>query len=397
MKKEMRTGVLAGNHNAPRSGRDVRFSTLLRRRGCTRCVRTIARTVTPRGTDWSLALLVALGLGTGLATWFAGSPHSAWVFAAHAAGGAALALVLVWKLRRVWPRVAARSRWDGRTGFGLAALGLVLAVLGTGGAWSNGLDGGLGGMSLLGWHVLVGAFLGGLVLVHALGRARPLRRSDAADRRQFVAAAFVGAAAVGAWALQRPVQRALGLPGAGRRFTGSYDAGSFTGNDFPVTSWVADAPRPLSARAYRLAVGGEVGRPLSLPTDALDRGDEIVATLDCTGGFASTQRWRGVRIGRLLDDARLAPAGAHVRVVSVTGYRWSFALADARDLVLATHVGGEPLTHGHGAPCRLVVPGHRGFQWVKWVTRVEVTADADLGAAASTVWSSLTAEGRGAR
>ena len=353
--------------------------------------------MTPRGTDWSLALLVALGLGTGLATWFAGSPHSAWVFAAHAAGGAALALVLVWKLRRVWPRIAARSRWDGRTGFGLAALGLVLAVLGTGGAWSNGLDGGFGGMSLLGWHVLVGAFLGGLVLVHALGRARPLRRADVGDRRQFVAAAFVGAAAVGAWALQRPVQRALGLPGAGRRFTGSYDAGSFTGNDFPVTSWVADAPRPLSARAYRLAVGGEVGRELSLPTDALDRGDEIVATLDCTGGFASTQRWRGVRIGRLLDDARLAPAGAHVRVVSVTGYRWSFALADARDLVLATHVGGEPLTHGHGAPCRLVVPGHRGFQWVKWVTRVEVTADADLGAAASTVWSSLTAEGRGAR
>jgi len=155
--------------------------------------------------------------------------------------------------------------------------------------------------------------------------------------------------------------------------------------------------RPLPARAYRLAVGGEVGRPLSLSADALDRGDEIVATLDCTGGFASTQRWRGVRIGRLLDDAGVAPAGAHVRVVSVTGYRWSFALADARDLLLATHVSGEPLTHGHGAPCRLVVPGHRGFQWVKWVTRVEVTADADLGAAASTVWSSLTAEGRGAR
>ena len=124
------------------------------------------------------------------------------------AGGAALALVLVWKLRRVWPRIAARSRWDGRTGFGLAALGLVVAVLGSGGAWSNGLEGGFAGMSLLGWHVLVGAFLGGLVLVHALGRARPLRRADAADRRQFVAAAFVGAAAVGAWALQRPVQRA---------------------------------------------------------------------------------------------------------------------------------------------------------------------------------------------
>ena len=74
-----------------------------------------------------------------------------------------------------------------------------------------------------------------------------------------------------------------------------------------------------------------------------------------------------------------------------------FALIATACVVLATHVGGEPLTHGHGAPCRLVVPGHRGFQWVKWVSRVEVTADADLGAAASTVWSSLTPEGRGAR
>src|SRR3954471_8777547 len=85
-------------------------------------VSTIGRAVTPRGTDWSLALLVALGLATGLSTWFAGSPQSAWVFAAHAALGAALALVLVWKLRRVWARIAAPRHWDGRTGRGLAAL-----------------------------------------------------------------------------------------------------------------------------------------------------------------------------------------------------------------------------------------------------------------------------------
>jgi DMSO/TMAO reductase YedYZ molybdopterin-dependent catalytic subunit len=353
--------------------------------------------VTPRGTDWSLALLVALGLATGLATWFAGSEQSAWVFAAHAALGTALAFVLVWKLRRVWPRILARGRWDRRTGLGLASLLLVAVALGSGFAWATGVDAGFGGMSLLGWHVLLGVFLGALVLSHALARARPLRSADVRDRRQFLASASVGALAVGAWAVQRPAQRALGLHGADRRFTGSYDAGSFTGNDFPVTSWVADRPRPLDAAAYRLAVAGEVRRPRALGIADLDRGDEVVATLDCTGGFASTQRWRGVRVGRLIDEAGLAlDAGdAHVRVVSHTGYRWGFALADARGLLLATHVGGEPLSHGHGAPCRLVVPGHRGFQWVKWVTRVEVHADADLGAAASTVWSSLTPEGRG--
>jgi DMSO/TMAO reductase YedYZ molybdopterin-dependent catalytic subunit len=351
--------------------------------------------VTPRGTDWSLALLVALGLATGLSTWFAGSRESAWVFAAHAALGVALALVLVWKLRRVWARIVSTSRWDGRTGAALAALALVVAALGSGIAWSSGANVAFAGMSLLGWHVVAGLALGGLVLAHALARARPLRAGDVRDRRQFLVAAGVGAAAVAAWAVQRPAQRALGLAGARRRFTGSYTTGSFAGNDFPTTSWVADRPRPLDAASYGLRLHGAVDRPRRLAVADLDRGDELTATLDCTGGFASTQRWRGVSVGRLLDQAGVAADGAHVRVVSHTGYRWSFALADARGLLLATHVGGEPLTHGHGAPCRLVVPGHRGFQWVKWVTRIEVHADADLGAAASTVWSSLTPEGRG--
>jgi DMSO/TMAO reductase YedYZ molybdopterin-dependent catalytic subunit len=84
-----------------------------------------------------------------------------------------------------------------------------------------------------------------------------------------------------------------------------------------------------------------------------------------------------------------------VRVISRTGYRWSFSLADARRMLLATRVDGEPLSHGHGAPCRLVAPGRRGFQWIKWVERIELHEDPDPGAPASTVWSSFTLAGRG--
>jgi DMSO/TMAO reductase YedYZ molybdopterin-dependent catalytic subunit len=210
-------------------------------------------------------------------------------------------------------------------------------------------------------------------------------------------AAGIAAGGLAAWQLQRPATALVGLRGAKRRFTGSYEVASFEGNAFPTTSWVADKPREIAAPGYRLAVDGLVDTPLDLALRSLEAGDELVATLDCTGGFYSTQRWRGIALARLLERAGGARSEAtHVRVVSHTGYRCSFGLADARGFLLATTVGDEPLSHGHGAPVRLVAPGRRGFEWVKWVERVELHDGPDSGALASTLWSSFTREGRGA-
>ncbi|MEJ7654115.1 MAG: molybdopterin-dependent oxidoreductase [Chloroflexia bacterium] len=174
-----------------------------------------------------------------------------------------------------------------------------------------------------------------------------------------------------------------------------YEQASFEGNAFPTTSWVADAPRVLAADGYSLTVDGLVARPAVLDLDALQAGDALTALLDCTGGFYSTQEWQGASLARLLEAAEPQAGATRVRVVSHTGYRWSFPIEEARGFLLATHVGGEPLSHDHGAPVRLVAPGRRGFQWIKWVVRIEVHSGLDLGAAPSTVWSSLTPEGRG--
>ena len=119
------------------------------------------------------------------------------------------------------------------------------------------------------------------------------------------------------------------------------------------------------------------------------------ANLDCTGGFYSTQRWRGIHIGHLLDQATLHTDAHVVRFISVTSYRWSLPLEEARTALLATHLDEEPLSHEHGFPLRLVAPGRRGFEWVKWITRIEVLTAPDPGQVLSIFTSSFTDAGRG--
>jgi len=94
----------------------------------------------------------------------------------------------------------------------------------------------------------------------------------------------------------------------------------------------------------------------------------LTATLDCTGGFYSTQHWAGARLDRLIGD----PKGITMRVVSVTGYDRRFSIDQAGSLLLATRFGGQALDSGHGFPARLVVSEGRGFWWVKWVIAIEV-------------------------
>ena len=129
--------------------------------------------------------------------------------------------------------------------------------------------------------------------------------------------------------------------------------------------------------------------------ELVEVGDVLEATLDCTGGFYSTQHWRGIHIGRLLNHVALHAEASSVSFISVTSYRWSLPLEEARTALLATHIGEEPLSYEHGFPLRLVAPGRRGFEWVKWITRIEVLTEPDPGEALSIFTSSFTDAGRG--
>ena len=334
----------------------------------------------PRAVDWSLSAFVVAEAVTGLVSFTVGVSEGWPLFWLHRALGVGIVALLGWKLARVRRRLTDPGLWRRSTILSVLTLVAALGALATGIAWVFGLDVRLSYWTLLSVHVGFGLALVPLVAAHAATRFRLPRRVDFERRRTAVRYFALLAAGGATYRLQQGVNDALDTAGADRRFTGSQPREGAGNAAFPITSWVADDPDPIDRESYRLTVTGLVADPVELTADELAAGHETEALLDCTSGWYTVQEWGGIRVGDLLDAAgEIGDDAAYVRFTSVTGYRWSLPIEEAEDALLATHVGGERLSHGHGAPARLVAPDRRGFQWVKWVTRVEVRSEYDLG------------------
>ena len=349
--------------------------------------------MSPRLSDWSIALATGIAFMTGVVSLITGHPQEWLIFALHAIGGFWLLLLMWGKVRRVWPRLVHLRRWNRSTVFGLFALLLVTLALGSGIWWVTGGDLYFASFNLLNWHIILGFVVTAAIVFHMVVRAKRLRKRDIVGRRRVIQFSALLIGGVALWPGEQFTERILNLPGAKQRFTGSREVGSYSGNAFPTSSWVADHPSPINVQTWRLTLHGAVITPREFFYHALaSAGDELEATLDCTGGFYSTQSWRGIRVGRLLDQVGLGRDARYVSFVSVTSYRWSLPLEEARNALLATHSGDELLSHEHGFPLRLVAPDRRGFEWVKWITRVEVLTAPDPGQILSIFTSSLTSE-----
>jgi MFS family permease len=130
----------------------------------------------------------------------------------------------------VLPRLLDPRARDRHTYLGALALGLVAAALLSGWLWSSVGRVELAGYELLDWHYVLGFVLTLAVVAHLVVRAKAVRRRDLWGRRQFLSAAGVAIFAAATWRVQRPLEALIGLPSAKRRFTGSYEEGSFEGN-----------------------------------------------------------------------------------------------------------------------------------------------------------------------
>ena len=323
---------------------------------------------------WANTLLLALILAELVSGFFglvSGSPDRAVFIQTHRVAGYSIVVVLIWK----GVNILISLRWRRPAVPRIASLILLVtlfATLGLGYAWAFAGSFAFGLFSGMSWHIYVGAALVPVLVWHSLYHTRGLPITFWADRRSFLRLAGLGIMGLAMWQVGERGTRLLGLSGAGRRFTGSYEARRRVDGSFPVVSWLNDRPAPIDPTGWTLTIGGAVEHERVLSYEDLAPDAELTATIDCTGGWYSTQVWRGVPVAQLLKLAAPTSGASSVTLTSVTGYYRRFSMDEAAGYLLATHVGGTPLSHGHGHPARLVAPGKRGFEWVKWVRHIEV-------------------------
>jgi hypothetical protein len=233
------------------------------------------------------------------------------------------------------------------------------------------------GYSAIGWHWGIALyFLLPLFALHSWRRWPHPKRTDFITRRQALKLIGLGIASIAAWRLSETLAKARQSHESPRRFTGSREQGSFAGNAHPITTGPGQGEIKLDPETWALRVTGAVQTPLILNyADALALSTaSVIATLDCTGGWYTVQSWRGIPLTTLLDQAVLQPGARGIVLRGVLDYTAPFTLAQADEILLATHVGEEALNHSHGFPMRAVVPSRRGWHWVKWLTEIEVIA-----------------------
>ena len=323
--------------------------------------------------DRLLAILLVALLASGLLTLRSGVPATAPLFWFHGVAAGALLIAATVKVRRSVGPAFRRRRW-GRLALGALLTLFVAAALIGGFAWvASGRILSVGPWTILTLHVWAALALIPVVLAHLAPRRfrllRPRPAGQRMSRRTFVATGGLVLLGAVAWGAANVLDS---LGGGTRRFTGSRWLP--VGGIPPPTTFYGEGMPALDLASWRLRVFGRVDRPLALDLTSIEAlgPTERDATLDCTSGWALRTTWRGTPIRAVLNAAGADPSAPFVRVRSVTGWSVNLERGELDDALLATHVAGGPLPAANGAPMRLVAPGRRGLDWVKWLAEIEV-------------------------
>lgn len=146
---------------------------------------------------------------------------------------------------------------------------------------------------------------------------------------------------------------------------------------YPLNSYLVDDP-DVDLDGWRLSVSGLVQRPGDYTLDALAQLPRIVQNTKhvCVEGWDVIGNFGGVRIADFLAHVGAVAGARFLEVRCYDDYYESIDMESARhpQSLLCDEMYGAPLSRGHGAPLRLMMPVKLGYKQAKYVTSIQVTS-----------------------
>ncbi|MGB7472812.1 molybdopterin-dependent oxidoreductase [Trichococcus sp.] len=140
-------------------------------------------------------------------------------------------------------------------------------------------------------------------------------------------------------------------------------------------------PQYIDSDTYTLTIDGLVEQPVSLSYEEVLDNQKYskVVTLHCVEGWSVDILWEGVLLADLFEEVDVQENADTVIFYSEDGYSTSLPLRTIMDkkLMIAYKMNGVVLPPERGFPFQLVAEDKLGYKWIKWITRIELSDDAD--------------------
>ncbi len=246
-------------------------------------------------------------------------------------------------------------------------------------------------------------------------------RTDLLSRRRFLAWLLAGSTSAAGQAACTPLQpkpntptpaqtrtpaSVPGLAGATivepppARLTAPPEPGRITPKEkFYVLKYSTTLPA-ADLGLWGLQIAGLVERTLTLSwQDVLARPQvDVMRTLECIsnmpgGGLIGNATWQGVSLRDVLNAAGIKPAAQFVTFEAQDEYFTTVPLERALDerALLVHRMNGQPLAREHGFPLRVLLAGVYGQKQPKWISRILVSDQDELGPWERSGWSNVAA------
>ena len=138
----------------------------------------------------------------------------------------------------------------------------------------------------------------------------------------------------------------------------------------------------INETTYFLTVTGLVKNPLKLTYDDITKNHQTyqkVVTIQCVEGWKATILWEGVLVKDLLQEAGANMSALAVIFYASDGFSTELPLSYLvnNNILLGYKMNNLTMPHERGFPFELVAESQYGYKWIKWVTQIEVSNNAN--------------------